>query len=133
MTVTSASNLPSKMNHHDLRAWSFRIASRLDAIVIEAHRALRLHGEPTADPARMIANLTKELGEAAQEATKMTSADPAERRHDWNDVRVGSAITKARITAMREELIQVATLCMGYVVQIDEGKVEQHVNGNLKT
>jgi len=97
-------------------------ADVLQAIHREAQRAVLFHGEVTDDPCRVIANLTKELGEAAQEVTKMTSRSMKERegRNDPEE-KILPVTREDRLARIAMELVQVAAYCYLVVMKIEQG------------
>lgn len=80
-------------------------------VLMEAHRALRLHGRVTTYPERAISLMVEELGEAAREINIATSprTDPRERPQ---------GIQRARM-----ELLQLAAYALIQIQNIDNQKL----------
>jgi hypothetical protein len=80
----------------------------------EARHAVKKHGAPTCDPIRAIAILTEELGEASEEALKLTSSDP----NEHGEIPIGE-----RKRMLYNELAQIAGHALLQMQNINAGRL----------
>lgn len=93
----------------------------LHDVLDEGDRAEEIHGPPSPNPLRGITIETEELGEAAEQALKLTSINPTE--HCNQPVR-------DRLLLLREEWIQIASVAIRQVQNIDSGRTLEWVTKN---
>jgi hypothetical protein len=93
-------------------------------ILMENARAHIKHGMPSPNPTRAIARLCEEIGEAARCSLKATSTNAREYEDRSENYWLGN---------MREELVQVASVAIRIIQDIDSGRVKAWVVQNRST